>query len=554
MSVQATFCATLVDEWASLGVTDAVVCPGSRSTPLALALSERLRVHVRLDERSAAFFALGIALSTSRPVVICVTSGTAAAELHPAVVEAHHARVPLLVCTADRPPELHETGAPQTIEQVGLFGPALRWSFSPGVPTGGQDTAWRPLAVRAFNEAVQRSDGPGPVHLNLQFREPLTGSAGALPPRQGPRFVGHGSQWPKTSSVGPLNGRGILVVGGVSPARTSPAKVLALADRLRWPILADPLSRCRLPGTIAAADAIVRSRPALPDTVVLLGRPWLSRALGEYLTDAAAAGARVIVVDPAWQWADPIRAASEFHGAEPDQWLDAAHADVVPCENGWLRSWQSWEERAQTAIADALATEEITEPALARITFLRAAAADAALFVAASMPVRDVEWFAPAVAAPPRVLANRGANGIDGVVSSALGVAASGQPTVTLLGDLAFLHDVSGLVNLPEVACTFVVADNGGGGIFSFLPQSSSLDPSLFEQLFGTPPVSDVAAVARGFGLAVVEVHAQTELDKALAEAGPSGTPTLIRAVVPDRARNVLFHEEINQAVRRALR
>ncbi len=183
MSVQATFSATLVDEWVRLGVTDAVVCAGSRSTPLALPLADRLRVHVRLDERSGGFFALGLALATGRPSIICVTSGTAAAELHPAVVEAHHARVPLIVCTADRPPELHHTGAPQSIEQNGLFAAATRWAYAPGVPAEGQEETWRPLAVRAFEEAVHGGDGPGPVHLNLEFREPLTGTAAPLPAR-----------------------------------------------------------------------------------------------------------------------------------------------------------------------------------------------------------------------------------------------------------------------------------------------------------------------------------------------------------------------------------
>src|SRR5580700_7361251 len=189
MSVQATFAATLVDEWVNGGVTDAVICPGSRSTPLALALAARLNVHVRLDERSAAFFALGLAMSTGRPVVICTTSGTAAAEVHAAVVEAHHAGVPLIVCTADRPPELHDTGAPQSIQQNGLFAAATRWAAAPGVPAEGQEETWRPLAVRAFSESIQGPRGPGPVHLNLEFREPLTGSARSLPPRPGPAVV-----------------------------------------------------------------------------------------------------------------------------------------------------------------------------------------------------------------------------------------------------------------------------------------------------------------------------------------------------------------------------
>ena len=212
MSVQATFSATLADEWVRCGVTDAVICPGSRSTPLALALAARFKVHVRLDERSAGFFAVGLALATGRPTVICVTSGTASAELHPAVVEAHHARVPLIVCTADRPPELLDTGAPQTIDQVGLFTTATRWSSNPGVPMPEQAQVWRPLAARAYWEASGGPAGPGPVHLNLAFREPLTGTADDLPDR--PR--------PTTASAGDAAHPPIWRPSG-APASSSPA-------------------------------------------------------------------------------------------------------------------------------------------------------------------------------------------------------------------------------------------------------------------------------------------------------------------------------------------
>ncbi|MGH9087557.1 MAG: thiamine pyrophosphate-binding protein, partial [Acidimicrobiales bacterium] len=180
---QATFCATLVDEWLRAGVTDAVVCPGSRSTPLALALAARpeLRCHVRLDERGAGFFAVGLGLATGRPVVVCTTSGTAAVELHPAVVEAHHGRVPVIVCTADRPPELQQVGAPQTIVQAGLYGQAVRWSADPGVPVEATRGAWRSLAARTVAEAMSGPAGPGPVHCNLAFRDPLVGEPGPLP-------------------------------------------------------------------------------------------------------------------------------------------------------------------------------------------------------------------------------------------------------------------------------------------------------------------------------------------------------------------------------------
>src|SRR5271157_3766311 len=221
MSVQATFSATLVDEWARLGVTDAVICPGSRSTPLALSLAERLRAHVKLDERSAAFFALGLAMATGRPTVICVTSGTAAAELHPAVVEAHHARIPLIVCTADRPPELHHVGAPQTIEQRGLFGTAVRWAHTPGVPSEDQQATWRPLAFQAFAESLHGAAGPGPVHLNLEFREPLMGMAGELPSHPGPRPFVRDEQ-DESGLSEPLRRRGIIVNGGRPPEPPEP--------------------------------------------------------------------------------------------------------------------------------------------------------------------------------------------------------------------------------------------------------------------------------------------------------------------------------------------
>ncbi len=554
MSVQATFCATLVDEWGRLGVTDAVVCPGSRSTPLVLPVVEGFRTHVRLDERSAGFFALGLALASGRPTLICVTSGTAAPELHAAVVEAHHARVPLIVCTADRPPELHETGASQTIEQDGLFGSAVRWAFAPGVPVEGQEAMWRPLAVRAYEEASHGPSGPGPVHLNLAFREPLTGVPAVLPARPGPRAVvaprgGSGSTAPEMERLG---GRGLIVAGGPWAQRARPARVAALADRLGWPVLADPLSGSRLHGTIAAADAIVRTGPPLPECIVMLGAPWLSRALATYVSAAAASGARVIVVDPLHQWADPTRAATEFHHCALDDWLVAAGATATPCDPEWRAWWLSREAAAQAAIGDVLGTE-LSEPLVVRLVHRHAADGDATLLVAASMPIRDLEWYAGTHASPPRVLANRGANGIDGVVSTALGIGASGAGqgtrTIALLGDLAFLHDVSGLVNLPQVPCTFVVLDNDGGGIFSFLPQAAVVEPAVFEKVLGTPPISDLGSVARGFGLPVYDVSTLSQLDSALA-APP---PALVRVRLPSRVHNVAIHDAINEAVRRAL-
>ena len=548
MSVQATFAATLVDEWVNGGVTDAVVCPGSRSTPLALALAGRLRVHVRLDERSAGFYAIGLSLATGAPTVLCVTSGTAAAELHPAVVEAHQGRVALIVCTADRPPELHHVGASQTIDQVGLFTTSTRWFCDPGVPEESQAASWRPLAVRAVAEARDGPLGPGPVHLNLAFREPLIGSAGPLPARPGPSLVRSG---PGSAVLdAPLEGRGVIIAG--ANATSDPGLLLHLGERVGWPILADPRSRCRLPGTIAAADAIARTNPARPDTVVLLGAPWLSKVLSEYVSSVAAGGGRVVCVDPWWQWTDPLAVVSEFHHVGADEWIDAAHESAVPTDPEWLSTWRSYESTAQAVIERAL-SGELSEPSVARALARHAGAVEGTIMVSASMPMRDLEWFSPALPVPPAVLANRGANGIDGVVSTALGIAASGRRTFALLGDLAFLHDVSGLVNLPDVPCTFIVLDNGGGGIFSFLPQAEALEPDRFELLFGTPPSSDVGDVARGFGLDVHEVASAPEFDDALVTSGSARSPALLRVRLRGRPENVALHEVINQAVRLAL-
>jgi 2-succinyl-5-enolpyruvyl-6-hydroxy-3-cyclohexene-1-carboxylate synthase len=546
MSVQATFAATLVDEWVRGGVSDAVVCPGSRSTPLALALAARpeLRLHVKLDERSAAFFAIGLSLSTGSPTVICTTSGTAAAELHPAVVEAHHARVPLIVCTADRPPELHHVGSSQTVDQIGLYTSATRWECDPGVPHAEQSGSWRPLAMRALAEARWGPFGPGPVHLNLAFRDPLIGDPDSLPPGHGPALVR--PRTPVVSLTGPLAGRGVIIAG--AGAAQSPSRLLTLGQRLGWPVMADPRSGCRMDGTIAAADAIVRADPPLPDTVVLIGAPWLSKALAEYVGRAASHGARVVTVDPWWQWVDPTRVVSEFHRVDGDAWVEAALRIAAVGDPEWLPMWQVMEASAQAAVADMLG-RAMTEPMAARMLARHAAVVGATVLAAASMPMRDLEWFTPTLPVPPTVVANRGANGIDGLVSTALGMAATGRRTFALLGDLAFLHDVSGLVNMGSDPCTFVVLDNGGGGIFSFLPQAAALEPERFELLFGTPPTSDVGAVARGFGLTVHEVSTVEELDRALNEPAPA----VIRVKVPGRAENAAHHEAINQAVQHAL-
>ncbi len=557
MTAAATFCATLVDEWVRAGVTDAVVAPGSRSTPLAVALASAagIDVHVQVDERSAGFLALGIAMATWEPVVVLTTSGTAAVELHPAVVEADLAGVPLLVCTADRPPELRDVGAPQVVDQTHLYGRAARWYHDPGLADPAVASRWRALASRAYAEATGAR--PGPVHLNLPFREPLLGSPDHLPAPREPTDLTEGWVWrpPSQPPADPiiessdLSGRRGIVVAGRWSGNGDAIHEVAAA--LGWPVLADPLSQGRrpVPGTIAHADAILRSTTAAealrPEIILRLGEPPASRVVNEWL---AATGALEIVVAGAGRWSDPGGTAGIVLDADPSDLLDALRGQLegVEAVPEWRELWASVDAAAARAIEGELAAQHsATEPALAR-SVMAALPDGAALVVSSSMPVRDLEWYS-APRDGVRVLANRGANGIDGVVSTAVGVAVgSDGPTAALLGDLAFLHDSNGLLGASQRAAdlVIVVVDNDGGGIFSFLPQAEDVGPERFEQLFGTPHGLDLVAVARAYGVrAEATTDVARDLFAALAEGGVH-----VLVARTDRAENVEVHRRINDA------
>jgi 2-succinyl-5-enolpyruvyl-6-hydroxy-3-cyclohexene-1-carboxylate synthase len=562
----ATFCATLVDEWARAGMTDAVVAPGSRSTPMALALVAEPHItnHVFLDERSAGFFALGLGLRSGRPAVVLTTSGTAAAELHPAVIEAHHAGVPLLVVTADRPPEAHGVGSAQTIEQADLYGTAVRWRADPGVPGEGAADTWRSLAARAVAEALGVAGRPGPVHLNLAFGEPLVGDPGPLPPGRP-----DGEPWHRavTGERGVpsdiddlavrLSGRTGVIVAGAGTG--DPVAVHRLADQLGWPVLADARSPARIPApaTVAAFDALLRQRPfadrVRPDVVLRLGTTPTSRVLPTWLVGTRA---WQVAVEAEGTWLDPDHSADLLVAAEPDR-LCAALADLAPepAPGDWADQWSSAEKAAQAAFDDVLAQHsEPTEPGVAR-ALVAGLPSGAGLLVASSMPIRDVEWYGRPRQGL-RIMANRGANGIDGMVSTILGAAAgaNGAPTVGLLGDLAFLHDAGGLLGAAErgLNAALVVVDNGGGGIFSFLPQVTVVPPVTFERLFGTPHQVDIAAMARLHGLAATEVTKTDELVPTVTTALDGGGVTVL-VVRTDRATNVAVHDELHASVAGAL-
>jgi len=540
-ALQASLAATFVDEWVRAGVRDAVAAPGSRSAPLTLALAadDRIRLHVHLDERAAGFFCLGLALASGRPAVVVTTSGTAAVELHAAIVEASLAGVPLIACTADRPPELQHVGAPQTVDQSHLFGRAVRWFAEVGPAEGVPCGAWRSLASRLVVEAAR-----GPVHLNVAFRDPLVGTPGELPSGRAGGRPWHDAAPRRDAAVvalpdGFAGRRGVVVAGAGCDA----TDVLALARSLSWPVLADPRSGCR--GTdvsVAAFDGVLRSADAVaalqPEVVVRAGAPPASKVLSQWLA-ALPLEVGHVLVDDGDRWRDPERRAAVRLPAVP-----SVPAGAEPADASWLAAWQRVEDAAQSAIDTTLASygETPTEPGTLR-ALTRDTPAGTTFFVSSSMPIRDIEWFGDP-ASTHRVLANRGANGIDGVVATALGVAASdaSAPVVAVVGDLAFLYDASALTWAArrDVDLTIVVVDNGGGGIFSFLPQRAEVDHDRFELLFGTPHGVDVEALAALHGIPTVEGVGQRR--------GQERGVRLVH-VRTERDANVAVHAELQAAI-----
>ncbi len=615
---QASFAGTLVDEWARLGVRHAVVCPGSRSTPLALALArdDRIHLHLKLDERSAGFFAIGLAKEVNSPVIVLVTSGTAAAELHPAVLEAHHGRTPLIVCTADRPPRLHHVGAPQTAEQSRLYGDAVSFFFEPGLQLASTSRHWwRSLASRAYLESMHGALGRGPVHLNIAFDDPLLEEPEELPTsRRGMgwhrRLTAAGHTPEVLLELLATVRKGVIVAGADSG---DPLAMHEFARLAGWPVLADPRSRARLslPTTVAAADAILRSKRfteiARPEVVFRIGDPWASKVIAEWLEQLLVFDVPQVVVHSSRRWPDPMRSASFFSDIEPSTMFQEAivrlgadgHRDNKELARrdehdndsttpDWLGLWQVAEQTAQQVFEEMLEEGgDVNEPKVARWLFANLTSSDL-LFLSSSMPVRDVEYFGPPRSDPLVVESNRGVNGIDGVISTILGLATArqldqarypkgleestgstegrrripihdegggsgGGRVVGLVGDLAFLHDVSGLVGPGAVGvdATIIVFGNGGGGIFSLLPQGKLLEKEVFDKLFLTPPEADVVSVARGFKVNAEAVSDMDELMKTFHE--PSEGLRVIYVEVPSPVENAAIHEELNFKVVEAI-
>lgn len=537
--VQATFVATLVDEWSRLGLRDAVICPGSRSTPLALAFARQseIALHVRIDERSAAFFALGRALATSRPVALVVTSGTAAAELHAAVAEADLAHVSLLVLTADRPPELHGVGAPQTIDQRRLYGSKVRLYEEPGVARLDAALSWRPLARRLYAGADGQLGLPGPVHLNAAFVEPLVADALDVTPAKTVATAKSHVPWPAADIL--VTGQRVLCVVGGGIRGAMRRMIVDQARTARWVVVGDATT----PNSVAYADPLVRHdeiwAALRPEVVIRIGGIPASKFLAQRLVSC---GVEIIGLEGGGPVADPDAVVTRHVSGLPD-----AHS---PAHAGDERYVAQWNE-ASALIGrhlDELWGEELDEVLVARAAVETANEHSASLVVGSSMPVRDVEWWS--VPRAGAVYSNRGANGIDGVVSTFLGVA-QGSSAIGLVGDVTMLHDVSALVDGPgsSTNAVLVVNDNGGGGIFSFLTQARQVPTDQFERFFGTPRHHDLVAVANAFGHHAERVSTATELRDALAAALRRDGLSVVVAHVPSREANVARHEELNVLV-----
>ncbi|MSQ61751.1 MAG: 2-succinyl-5-enolpyruvyl-6-hydroxy-3-cyclohexene-1-carboxylic-acid synthase [Dehalococcoidia bacterium] len=573
------FIGAFFDELARAGVRDVCVCPGSRSTPLSIMARRHpdIRTWVHLDERSAGFFALGMAKARRAPVALICTSGTAAVNFAPAVVEACYGRVPLIVLTADRPPELRDVGALQTIDQRDLYGKHAKWFAESILPEGGDEAIRyvRTLAGRAA--ATAREGAPGPVHLNFPFREPLIPEGSGPPPgarEDGRPYVeaatAGGSLEQGAVAVLAADLRRLergLIIAGPQESAEFPAAIGALAEALGYPLLADPLSGLRCGphprgAVIEKYDAFLRDPAAIrslaPEVVLRFGATPVSKPLQGYLQHHA--GTRQVLVDDPGKWDDFAFLSSDVFHAEPLAFVRALSASIGGAAGApptrWLAYWRSLDGASRDALAAALAERDaLSEPAV--FADLASLLPDgAALFAGNSMPVRDLDSFFDGGERAIRLMASRGASGIDGVVSTALGAStaiAQGGPLVLVIGDISFYHDMSGLLAARRYGlnATIVLINNDGGGIFSFLPQQEQAGEH-FEELFGTPHGLDFRPAAELYGL---DYHLAGNRDEFRAAVGRSlaAPGVAIVEVRTERGANLRLHHELMRTVSTAI-
>lgn len=573
------FAGVFVDELARCGLKHVCICPGSRSSPLAISFARHqdIKKWVHLDERSAAFFALGIAKHTHQPVAIVCSSGTAVANLSPAIIEAFYSGVSLLAITADRPPELHDWGALQTIDQANLFGNHIKWSAAMPAPevTPSLITFVRAMAGRAFATACEMPAGP--VHLNFPFREPLEPSlvSADLPPDFSNWQEGRSGRHQYLKSMAPairapseqeleqLAGdlvskeRGIIICGPDTEVNLA-GSVVELARRLGYPALADSLSGVRcgkhdISPVIDCYDMFIDDLELTgkftPEVIIRFGALPVSKPLSVYMERNSPA--RHILIDPGAQWRDPLHLAGEVWHVDGPQFCNRLIAALPdrPENTGWSRQWHDLNKSVRKAMSQEL--ENCGEMFEGKVfsELSRLLPENSILFAGNSMPIRDMDAFFPAASYPMQFMANRGASGIDGIVSTALGVSAvSPDRVVLVLGDVSFYHDMNGLLAAKafNLNTTIIVINNDGGGIFSFLPQSACED--VFESCFATPHGLTFRATAELYGLTYRLTGDWTTFSDAV-KTSLTQTGSTIVEITGNRKRNVELHRKMREKV-----
>lgn len=573
------FAGVFVDELARCGLKHVCICPGSRSSPLAISFARHqdIKKWVHLDERSAAFFALGIAKHTRQPVAIVCSSGTAVANLSPAIIEAFYSGVPLLALTADRPPELHDWGALQTIDQANLFGNHIKWSAAMPAPevTPSLITFVRAMAGRAFATAC--AVPAGPVHLNFPFREPLEPSVVStdLPPDFSTWQEGRSEKRQYLKSMGPAvrapsgeelqqlaadlisKERGIIICGPDTDVNLA-GSVVELARRLGYPVMADSLSGVRcgkhdISPVIDCYDMFIDDMELTgkftPDVIIRFGALPVSKPLAVYMERNPQA--RHILVDPGAQWRDPLHLAGEVWHVDEPQFCNRL-ADALPDKpenTGWSRQWHDLNKSVRKAMSQELENYDEMFEGKVFSELSRLLLANSIIFTGNSMPIRDMDTFFTATGYPLQFMANRGASGIDGIVSTALGVSAvSSDRVVLVLGDISFYHDMNGLLAAKafNLNATIIVINNDGGGIFSFLPQSACED--VFEGYFATPHGLTFRATAELYGLTYRLTGDWTTFSDAV-KTSLTQTGSTIIEIPGNRKRNVALHRKMREKV-----
>lgn len=567
-----SYIAAFVAELVKSGVEDVVVSPGSRSTPMAMVMAEHpeLRVHIHVDERSAAFFALGIAKATKRPAALLCTSGTAAANYYPAIVEAQYSRVPLIVLTADRPHELRDVGAPQAIDQIHLYGKNVKWFVEMAPPENTAEMLRYARTVCARAASAAQTPPAGPVHLNFPFREPLVPqldrndlfelserTEGYVNIHSG-QFGLPNEEYKEMAQIFNSAQKGIIVCGPLEKADFS-AAVIKLAEKLNYPIIADPLSQLRSglhEGSfiIDAYDSFLKNDDAKkalkPDVIIRFGAMPVSKPLTIFMKENSTA--RQIIVDGGRGWRDPALLSTEMIHCDEILFCESVTSFLNTSENDeFIALWKKINDLTRSKLADINAVDELSEGKL----FFQLAELlpeGSTLFVGNSMPIRDLDTFFHYNQKSIRVMANRGANGIDGTVSTALGAGMASQPLYLVLGDLTFFHDLNGLIASKQygIDINILLINNNGGGIFSFLPQANH--PRNFEKLFGTPLDLDFSHAIKMFG-GQYDLISDWEHFISAFQQNMDRSGIKVMEITTNRDRNLTEHRELWESVSREI-